>query len=116
MNKNLFIKIRSISFGLLFLAIAVSFFVGSESCYYHGLDILIGIGFVVILSTSIVWYPDLFICIYTDLKTPPDKIPSWKEVDPSRKKTLALIALSVLGIGTYLLYMGISKLITQSCV
>ncbi len=116
MNKNLLIKIRNISLAVLFLAIAVSFFLDRESCFYHGVDILIGIGFVVILSTSIVWYPDLFICIYTDLKTPPDQIPSWREVDSSRKRALALAALFVLGIGIYLLYMGVSKLVTQSCV
>lgn len=116
MNKNLLIKIRNISFAVLFLAIAVSFFLDKESCYYHGLDILIGMGFVAILSTSIVWYPDLFMCIYTDLKTPPDQIPSWKDVNLSRKRALALTALLVLGIGIYVLYMGVSKLIAQTCI
>lgn len=116
MNKNLLVKIRNISLTALFLTIAASFFLDRESCYYYGLDILIGIGFVGILSTSMVWNPDLFMCIYTDIKTPPDKIPAWRDVEPSRKRVLALAALLVLGIGIYLLYVGISKLITQACV
>src|SRR5512147_3174001 len=110
MNKSSLVKIRNISLAFLIFVAAVAFFLDNKSCYYRGSEIVIGIGFVVLLSTSIVWYPDLFICIYTDSKIPPDEIPSWKDVASSRKNTLAIVAFFILVGGIGMLYMGISKL------
>ncbi len=115
MNKNSLIKIGNISAVFLFLLIVVSFFLESKSCYSRGLDILIGISFVILLST-IVWYPDFFAIISAKRGTPADKIPSWKDVASSRKTFLAIAVVLGVVLFSVVIYSGVSHLVTRSCV
>jgi hypothetical protein len=109
------IRIRNINLGFLVPIVVLMFFMNSKSCYFHGLEILVGIDFMTFLSTSIIWYPDLFLSIYTKTDSPADQIPSWKDTSRSGKNTLAVIALVVLALGIGTFYMGVSNLITRSC-
>ncbi len=116
MTKSQLIKIRNINMGFLIPIVVLMFFMNGKSCYSRGLEILIGIDFVILLSTSIIWYPDLFLHIYTKTASPAEQIPSWKDTTRSRKITLAVVALFVLALGIGMFYFGLLNLVRQSCI